>query len=108
MSSTLLKGDGMKKSKGYRAQTRSLLKRKPRERGKSGLSKILYDYKQGDRVVIKTDPSVHKGMPHRRYHGKIGVINDRRGKSYVIKVKQGDAVKEIIVRPEHINPHQEG
>jgi len=98
----------MKKSKGYRAQTRSLLRRKPRERGKSGLSKILYDYKKGDKIVIKTDPSVHKGMPHRRYHGKIGVIMDNKGRSYVISVKQGNAVKEIIVRPEHINPHKEG
>ena len=98
----------MKKSKGYRAKTRSLLRRKPRERGKSGLSKILRDYKKGDKVVIITDPSVHKGMPHRRYHGEIGVIADRRGRSYVISVKQGDAVKEIIVRPEHINPYQEG
>ena len=98
----------MRKSKGYRAKTRSLLTRSPRERGKSGLSKILYDYKKGDKVVIKTDPSVHKGMPHRRYHGKIGVIADKRGKSYVINVRQGDALKELIVRPEHINPYQEG
>jgi len=98
----------MKKSQGYRAKTRSLLRKKPRERGKSGLSKILYDYKTGDKVAIKTDPGVHRGMPHRRYHGKIGVIMDKRGKSYVIRVKQGDAVKEIIVRPEHINPHKEG
>jgi len=98
----------MKKSKGYRAKTRSLLRRKPRERGKSGLSKILYDYKRGDKVVIKTDPSVHKGMPHRRYYGEIGVITDKRGRSYVISLKQGNAVKEITVRPEHINPYQEG
>ena len=54
------------------------------------------------------DPSVHKGMPHRRYHGEIGVIADKRGGSYVISVKQGNAVKEIIVRPEHITPRQEG
>jgi len=108
MSSTLLIGDEMKKSKGYRAKTRSLLRKKPRDRGKSGLSKILYDYKIGDKVAIKTDPSVHKGIPHRRYHGKIGIITDKRGKSYVISVKQGNAAKEITVRPEHINPHQEG
>ena len=64
----------MTKSKGYRARTRSLLRRKPRERGKISLSKILYNYKPGDKAVIKIDPSVHKGMPHRRYQGKIGVI----------------------------------
>jgi large subunit ribosomal protein L21e len=97
-----------RKAKGYRRKTRSLLRRKPRERGKTGLSKILYEYKPGEKVVVKIDPSVHKGMPHRRYHGKIGVIVNRRGKSYILNVTQGKAVKEIIVRPEHITPHQEG
>lgn len=97
----------MTKSKGYRAKTRSILRRKPRERGKTGLSKILYDYKPGEKVVVKIDPSVHKGMPHRRYHGKIGVITNKRGRSYVIDVTQGKAVKEIIVRPEHLKHHAE-
>jgi len=57
--------------------------------------------------VIKLDPSVHKGMPHRRFHGRIGVIADKRGRSYVVNVSQGKAIKEIIVRPEHITPHKE-
>jgi large subunit ribosomal protein L21e len=97
-----------RKAKGYRRKTRSILRRKPREKGKTGLSKILYEYKLGEKVVVKIDPSVHKGMPHRRYHGKIGVIVDKRGKSYVVNVTQGEAVKEIIVRPEHMVPHAEG
>lgn len=97
-----------RKAKGYRRKTRSLLKRKPRERGKAGLSKLLYEYKSGEKVVVKIDPSVHKGMPHRRYHGKIGVIVNKKGRSYVVNVTQGSAVKEIIVRPEHIAPHAEG
>ena len=98
----------MTKSKGYRAKTRSLLRRRPRERGKTGLSKILYEYKPGEKVVVKIDPSVHKGMPHRRYHGKIGVILNKRGRAYVMEVTQGKAVKEIIVRPEHLKPYAEG
>jgi len=97
-----------RKAKGYRRKTRSLLKRKPRERGKTSLSKILYEYKLGEKVVVKIDPSVHKGMPHRRYHGRIGVIVNKRGRSYVVNVTQGKAVKEITVRPEHIAPHPEG
>jgi large subunit ribosomal protein L21e len=96
-----------RKAKGYRRKTRSLLKRNPRERGKTGLSQILQEYEPDEKVVVKIDPSVHKGMPHRRYHGKIGVIVDKRGRSYVVNVPQGDAVKEIIVRPEHITPHKE-
>jgi len=97
-----------RKAKGYRRKSRSILRRNPREKGKTGLSKILYEYKPGEKVVVKLDPSVHKGMPHRRYHGKIGVIVNKRGRSYVVNVTQGRAIKEIIVRPEHIVPHAEG
>jgi large subunit ribosomal protein L21e len=95
-------------AKGFRRKTRYILKRKPRERGKTGLSKVLREYAPEEKVVIKLDPSVHKGMPHRRFHGKIGVIANKRGGSYVINVTQGKAIKEIIVRPEHIMPHKEG
>jgi large subunit ribosomal protein L21e len=96
----------MKGSKGYRARTRRLLKKKPRERGKIKLSKLLQEYDSGNRVVIKIDPSVHKGMPHKRYHGKIGTVIEKRGRSYVVSVTQGKATKEIIVRPEHLEPYK--
>lgn len=94
----------MRKSKGYRHRTRSLLRKKAREKGKVGLSKILREYKPGDQVIVKLDPSVHKGMPHRRFHGKVGTIENRRGQAYVVNVTQGKTVKEIIVRPEHLEP----
>jgi len=93
-----------RRAKGYRHKTRSLLSRKPREHGKTGLSKILHSYVEGEKVFVKIDPSVHKGMPHRRYQGKVGVIVQKKGRSYVVNVTQGDAVKEIIIRPEHLEP----
>ncbi|MEM3695326.1 MAG: 50S ribosomal protein L21e [Candidatus Bathyarchaeia archaeon] len=96
----------MRKSKGYRAGTRKLLRKEPREKGKIKISKLLHEYQPGARVVIKLDPSVQKGMPHRRYHGKVGAVVEKRGRSYVISVTQGDAVKEIIVRPEHLEPYK--
>jgi large subunit ribosomal protein L21e len=98
----------MTKSKGFNRKTRSLLKKKPREHGKLGLSRLLHEHKPGDKVVIKIDPSVQKGMPHRRYHGKVGVVASRRGRSYKVSVTQGKAVKEIVVRPEHLRSHVEG
>ncbi len=96
-----------KKSKGFRRKTRTLLRKKPRNRGKIGLSKILREYKPGQKVVVKINPSVHGGMPHRRYHGRIGIIASKKGRAYVVGVTQGKAVKEIIVRPEHLEPHAE-
>jgi large subunit ribosomal protein L21e len=96
----------MRKSKGYRAGTRRLLRKEPRERGKFRLSKLLYEYEPGCQVVIKLDPSVQKGMPHRRYHGKVGTVLGKRGRSYVVSVTHGDAIKELIVRPEHLEPYK--
>ena len=93
-------------SKGFRSRTRKLLTRKPRERGNVGLSRILRDYQPGEKVVVQINSSVHKGMPHRRYYGKIGVIVEKRGRSYVIDVAQKKVMREIIVRPEHLKPHE--
>jgi len=98
----------MKKSHGYRHGTRSLLKKKPRERGKLGLSRLLHQYALGEKVVIKIEPSVQKGMPHSRYHGKVGVITGKRGRAYLVEVTQGNASKEIIVRSEHLVPYRGG
>ena len=94
----------MRRSKGYRSRTRSLLRKRPRERGKIGLSRILRPYENGDKVTILLEPSVHKGMPHRRYHGRIGVIQGKRGKSYLVNVAMGKQTKQIIARPEHLTP----
>jgi large subunit ribosomal protein L21e len=96
----------MRKSKGYRAGTRRILKKKPRERGKIRISKLLYEYQPGSRVVIKIDSSIPKGMPHKRYHGKVGTVVDKRGRSYIVSVPQGEAIKEIIVRPEHLEHYK--
>lgn len=94
----------VRRSKGYRSRTRSLFHKRPRERGKIGLSRILRTYQPGEKVTILIEPSVHKGMPHRRYHGRVGVVRAKRGKSYVVHVEQGSQTKQIIARPEHLTP----
>ncbi len=92
----------VRRSKGYRSKTRSLFRKNPRERGKLGLSRLLRTYNPGERVTIRIDPSVHKGMPHRRYHGRVGTVKERRGRSYVIEVAEGKQTRTVIARPEHI------
>jgi len=94
----------MRHSRGFRAGTRQVLRKKPRQRGMFPLSKILYPYRIGEKVVINIEPSVHKGMPHPRFNGKIGVIIEKRGRAYVIEIKDGNKIKHIIARPEHIKP----
>jgi large subunit ribosomal protein L21e len=92
----------MRGSKGYYTGTRSLLKKPLRERGKLNIGRILQEYPIGSKVLIKMDSSVQKSMPHKRFHGKIGVIKEKRGRGYVITVPQGNMIKEIITRAEHI------
>jgi len=66
---------------------------------------MLRTYEPGQKVTILIEPSVHKGMPHRRYHGRVGVVHEKRGKSYVVHVGIGkNQKKQIIARPEHLSP----
>ncbi len=92
----------MRGSKGYRSNTRSLFRKKPREKGKISISKLLRTYNIGDKVCIKTDSGVHKGMPHRRYYGRTGAIGGKRGRSYIVTVITGRKTATVLVRPEHL------
>ncbi len=92
----------MPQTSGRRIKTRSLLRKKVRERGIKPPSYLLQGYRPGDRVILKYDPSVHKGMPHRRFYGKIGTVIGKRGRAYVIQVVDGDKTKTLIARPEHL------
>lgn len=94
----------MKRSKGYRTKTRTIFRRHPRDRGKIALGRLLIAYSPGQMVRISVNPAVHKGMPHRRYHGRVGIVAEKRGRSYVIEVASGKSPRSIIARPEHIVP----
>lgn len=95
----------MRGSKGYYSGTRSLLRKPTREKGKPKLSKLLHEYAADDQVIIKMDSSTQKSMPHKRFHGKIGQIIEKRGRGYVVSVPQGEMRKTIIVRSEHLEPY---
>jgi large subunit ribosomal protein L21e len=95
----------MRGSKGYYTGTRSLLRKPTRARGKPNIGKLLQEYALGSEVIIKMDSNVQKSMPHKRFHGKIGTIKEKRGRGYIISVPQGNAVKDIIVRAEHLEPY---
>ncbi len=96
----------MRGSKGFRTGTRQISKKATREKGRPKISKLLQEYPAGSQVIIKIDSSMQKSLPHQRYHGKIGTILNKRGRGYVVSVPQGDAVKEIIVRSEHLEPYK--
>lgn len=64
----------MPHSYGLRARTRHLFSRGFRQHGMIKLSTYLKTYKVGDIVDIKANGAVQKGMPHKYYHGKTGIV----------------------------------
>ncbi len=94
--------DMAKMSKGPRAGTRHKLQRKPRDRGLTKITLSLQTFEEGERAVVKIDPSVHKGMPHKRFQGKVGTVVEKRGKAYVLDLPQRKTSKYVIAGPEHI------
>ncbi|MHA1218322.1 MAG: 50S ribosomal protein L21e [Candidatus Heimdallarchaeaceae archaeon] len=92
----------MRKSKGYRARTRHLMKKHTRDKGIRPLDYLLRDFNEGDIVDIIIDSGEHRGMPHRRYHGKTGEITKKQGKAFIVSIRQGKATKQIIAVKEHL------
>lgn len=94
----------VKRSHGYRVGSRKLMTKKIRQRGMPSPSKILHQYNEGERVDIIIDSAIHGGQPHRRYHGRVGVIKTRRGRAYEVETTLGKKTKLLIIRPEHLRP----
>ncbi|KAI8915795.1 ribosomal protein L21e-domain-containing protein [Gorgonomyces haynaldii] len=96
----------MPHSFGLRARTRHLFARDFGTKGQVQLSNYLKTYKVGDIVDIKANGAVHKGMPHKFYHGKTGVIYNVTKSSVgviVHKIVRSRYVeKRVNVRIEHV------
>lgn len=96
----------MPKSHGERRKTRHKLSKRTRERGLSPISRAIQEFKIGQMVHIIIDPSVHKGAPNPKFHGKTARVIAQRGRAYVLDVKDGNKDKTVIVRPEHLAPQK--
>jgi len=91
-----------RRSKGLRSKSRRKLTKHPRQRGLPPVSKAVQELPVGTRVAIFIDPSVAKGQPHPRYHGRVGVVQEQRGGAYVVEIRDGGSTKKVISRPEHL------
>ncbi len=92
----------MQASSGTRTKTRNKLKKSVRARGLSPITKGFQTFEVGEKVNIIIDPSIHKGMPFSRFHGLTGVVVGERGTAYEVNVKDGNKMKMVVARPEHL------
>ena len=96
----------MPHSFGYRGKTRHLFKRPFRCNGTEHLSTYMKQYKKGMFVDIVANGSIHKGMPHKFYHGRTGRVFDISPNSIGVivnkQVRNRIVEKRIHVRVEHL------
>ncbi|MDD2835546.1 MAG: 50S ribosomal protein L21e [Methanothrix sp.] len=85
-----------------RKKSRGKLSRTVRAKGKSSVVRAIQEFETGAMVHVIIDPSIHKGMPHPRFHGKTGEVVGTRGRAFVLKVTDGNASKTLITLPEHL------
>lgn len=94
-----------RRSFGFLYKSRDFLSKSPREKGRPSPAKFLKEFEVGDKVVIDVEPSVRRGMPHRRYQGKVGMVVGRRGDAYLVDIKLGGKTKHLIVLSVHLKKH---
>lgn len=87
-----------KKAIGKRAKQRDTLKR----RGRTTVNTMLSDLDKGQTVQININSRIHEGIPFRRFQGKTGKISGKRGRSYVVDLKDGNKAKQLVVHPAHL------
>src|ERR671930_1554953 len=91
----------MPRSHGTRRKARSIL---TKDNVVRGISYLLHDYKVGDKVVVDVDPREHDTTPHRRFHGRIGVVEQVGRRTLKVSVTIGNKKKMLQTRFNHIKP----
>jgi large subunit ribosomal protein L21e len=76
--------------------------RKPiRTRGKLQLSRYFQELNIGDFVAISREKAIQSNFP-KRFQGITGIVEGKRGKAYIVKIKNGKKEKRIFIEPIHL------
>lgn len=79
-----------------------MIKRKKiRTHGKVKLSDYFQEFKKGDRVAVVRELAVQPKFP-KQLQGRSGVVNGKRGKSYIVKINDLKKEKTYIIHPVHL------
>lgn len=92
----------VKKSHGPKHKSRNKLKKRVRDRGKVPITRYIQNFDIGESVIIKTEPSVQKGTPYPRFYGKQGFIVEKRGRAYLVEIKDRKKLKKVLCTTVHL------
>jgi len=76
-------------------------RKKIKTRGKLRFSRYFQKFKEGDRVGVVAEKSISANFPI-RLQGRTGVVETKRGKAYMIKIKDQDKEKRFLIEPIHL------
>lgn len=62
---------------------------------------FIKDIKIGDKVAIVPKGNF-RDIPHPRYRGRIGLVQEKRGNAFVVKVRIMSAYRTLIVPVRHL------
>ena len=79
-----------------------MIKRKQsRTHGKIKLSNYFREFKEGERVTVVRELALNPKFP-KQIQGRSGVIESKRGSSYLVKIKDLNKEKTYIIHPVHL------
>jgi len=79
-----------------------MVRRKPvRTRGKLQLSKYFQELGKGDSVTVVMERAVQSSFP-KTLQGRTGVIESKRGKAYIVKIKDQSKEKKFLIEAIHL------
>ena len=76
-------------------------KKNIRERGKIKFSEYFKELEAGDRVAVVREQSVVASFPQ-RIQGRTGIVEGKRGSSYIVKLKELNKEKTFIIPAIHL------
>lgn len=89
----------VQKSRGQRARTRYKMQVKRR----ATPNDFLRTFAEGQTVQVCLQPNIKRqGYSYTAYHGRTGKVIEKRGGAYVVQIRDGRALKKLILEPVHL------
>jgi large subunit ribosomal protein L21e len=76
-------------------------RKKIRTRGKLQLSRYFQEFDKGDKVAVVKEASIASSFP-KILQGKTGIVEGRKGKTYILKIMDGKKEKSFLIEPIHL------
>ena len=76
-------------------------KKQIKSRGKIPLSKYFQKFENNDSVSVVKELSVRSSFPL-RMQGRTGNVEGKRGRAYIVKIKDSNMEKRYIIEPVHL------